>query len=107
MTKLTRDDGTKLYIEAGAVECVVDGHAGGARVQTRGWCYDVREPIDEIVRLIEEAAHPTTDAACAALVDAAKRLIDWMDTIAAPIADHNQAIKDIRAALAAMEVPHE
>lgn len=107
MTKLTRDDGTKLYVEAGAVECVVDGHAGGARVQTRGWCYDVREPIDEIVRLIEEAAHPTTDAACAAVVEAARRLIAWLDDPNATYGAHEAIVHDLRSALAAMEAPHE
>lgn len=103
MTKLTRDDGTKLYVEAGAVECVVLGHGGGARVQTGGWCYDVREPIDEIVRLIEEAAHPPTDAACAALVDAAKRALAWFDRPGPTHPDPSAIIVKLRHALAAME----
>lgn len=84
MTKLTRDDGTKLYVEAGAVECVVDGPAGGARVQTRGWRYDVRESPEDVVRLL--AAAPQAEAyvrlagaraGVEALSNVVRRLVAW------------------------------
>lgn len=96
-------DGRPIRLHLEHIDAIQQLPDGDVLVEMDDFRIRVSETFEEALRIVEDAKPD----ACAALVDAAKRLIDWMDTIAAPIADHNQAIKDIRAALAAMEVPHE
>lgn len=99
-----KKSGRPIYVAADRVEAIAVTDEGSTEVCASCSVGLVAETPEEALRIVEDA----NPDACAALVDAAKRLIDWMDTISAPIADHNQAIKDIRAALDALrtrEVP--
>lgn len=111
MTKLTREDGTRIYVEAGAVECVVDGHAGGARVQTRGWTYGVRESPEDVLRLLAEkpalaeayARLAGARAGVEALSNVVRRLVAWDEPESRE--DLGEILACARAALRVLDAP--
>ncbi|MEN6527789.1 MAG: hypothetical protein ABFD65_15005 [Candidatus Polarisedimenticolia bacterium] len=107
MLKLTLLHGQPFYVEPASIAAAYEGQKGGGTfiaIHGCGNAYAVRDPVDEIVRLIEEAAHPTTDAACAALVEAARRVLAWLDLPGPTHPDPSAIIVKLRSALAAMEV---
>ncbi|MEN6527790.1 MAG: hypothetical protein ABFD65_15010 [Candidatus Polarisedimenticolia bacterium] len=61
--------------------------------------YEVSETPEEVL-LIVEGADGT-----AAVVEAARRMIAWLDDSGATYAAHEAIVRDLRSALAAMEVP--
>lgn len=80
MIKLTSTNEAPIYFAPSAVEAVWTGPGGPATVFTGNESFSVRESAAEVVALIESSRQPAADADYAPLVDAARRLVAWMDT---------------------------
>lgn len=105
MLKLTILHGQPFYVEPASIAAAYEGQKGGGTfiaIHGCGNAYAVREPVDEIVRLIEEAAHPTTDADYAPLVDAAKRLVAFLRDSDNVVSGYAPVAHALAAALAAL-----
>ena len=120
MLRLTSTNGAAIYFAPSAVEAVWTGPGGPATVFTGNESFSVRESAAEVVALIESAAHPAADADYAPLVDAARRLVAWMDTptpwakgtdLAVAMQrlgdEHDRIVESLRSALAAIAAVEE
>lgn len=98
-----KESGRPIYVAADRVEAIAVTEDGSTEVCASCSVGLVAETPDEVLRMVAEA---TADvAACAAVVDAARRLIAWLDDPNATYGAHEAIVHDLRSALAAMEVP--
>jgi len=94
-------DGRPIHFAPEHVEVIARTHDGGAEIDTADGCYVVSDAPEEVLRIVEGAD------GTAAVVEAARRMIAWLDDSGATYAAHEAIVHDLRSALAAMEAPHE
>jgi uncharacterized protein YlzI (FlbEa/FlbD family) len=115
MLRLTSTNGTAIYFAAPAVSIVMTGPGGTTTVAASGEFLSVRESVEDVVRMIAEASHPAAEEDYAPLVDAARRMVAWMDTptpwakgtdLAVAMQrlgdEHDRIVESLRSALAAL-----
>jgi leucyl aminopeptidase (aminopeptidase T) len=109
MHKFKGANGTPFYVDPQAIAMVRLGERGDVTWLTLRGTNDewgVRESPEEVVALIESAARPAADADYAPLVDAARRLVEFLrdsDSVVTGYAPVAHALAVALAALPARE----
>ena len=89
------EGGKPVYVNPERVTVIDCDRQGRTVVELAGVCYVVSETPEEALRIVEGAD------GTAEVVDAARRLIAWLDDSGGTYAAHEAIVHDLRAALAA------